>query len=205
MTACNAAQKRSAFTLVEILVAMAVFGLFTGALMTTWSALETTAANTAAYAQRQNDQLRVIDYLRRDIRRASGLEIYDGATLVTGTAFGTELRLTLPDYYDDAREDDNAIGTKTAITPTLTSGVVTYGTPMVVRYYITNGAVIRDEDGTPRTLGDSAGAFVLSFSREASGLVRCRVVFDQRMRSGVNRTLRRQIDTLCNQRSQLQL
>ena len=205
MTAPDSVQKRAAFTFVEILVAMAVFGIFTGALLATWSTLNTTAANTVAYAQRQNDQLRVVDYVRRDIRRASSIAIYDGATLVTGTAFGTELRLTIPDYYDDAREDDNAIGTRTPITPTLAGSTVTYGTPLDVRYYITNGAVIRDEAGTLRTLGDAAGAFVLSFCRETSGLVRCRVVFDQRMRSGGNRTLRRQIDTLCNQRSQLQL
>jgi prepilin-type N-terminal cleavage/methylation domain-containing protein len=194
---------KSAFTLIEILVAAGVFGLFAAAMLTTWGALQTSAMNTTSYAQRQNDQMRVCDYLKRDIRRASNLEIYNSATLVTGTAFGSELRLTIPDYYADAREDDNAIGANVPITPALSSGDVTYGSAMTVRFYVSNGAVIRDESGTARTLADSAGAFTLSFSRETSGLVRCRVLFDQRMRSGGNRTLRRQVDVLCGQRSQL--
>lgn len=205
MTACNYSREKSAFTLPEMLAAMGVFILFAGTLLTTWTALQTTAVNTSAYAQRQNDEMRIVDYVRRDIRRASNVEIYNGATLVTGTAFGTELRLTIPDYYADSREEDNAIGTTTVNAPAVVSGVVSYGANLTVRYYVSNGAAIRDEAGTLRTLGDSRGAFVLSFSREASGLIRSRVLFDQRMRSGTTRTLRRQVDTLCIQRAQLQL
>src|SRR5437762_7444725 len=98
---------------------MAVFCIFAAALLATWVALGTSAMNTTSYAQRQNDQMRVFDYLKRDIRRASNIDIYNGATLVTDTSFGTELRLTIPDYYADSREDDNASGANTPNTPTL--------------------------------------------------------------------------------------
>lgn len=196
---------KSAFTLTEVLVAMGVFGMFATALLTTWSALQTAAINTTAYAQRQSDQMRVCDYLKRDIRRASNIAVYNGLTLVTGTAFGSELRLTFPDYYADAREDDNAIGASTPSTPALATGNVTYGSTLTVRYYVLNGAIVRNESGTSRTLADAAGAFTVSFSKETSGLIRSRVLFNQRMRSGTNRTLRRQVDLLCGQRSQLQL
>jgi prepilin-type N-terminal cleavage/methylation domain-containing protein len=205
VTSNRSCQKRSAFTLVEILVAMAVFGIFAAALLTTWTALQSSAVNTTAYAQRQNDQARIFDYIKRDVRRASNVEIYNGATLITATGtFGTELRLTIPDYYSDTREEDNAVGTRTPNTPTLASGKVTYGSTVTVRYYVTNGAVVRNEGGTPRTIADAAGSFTLSFCREASGEFRSRVYFDQRMRSGTNRRLRRQVDVLCTQRSQLQ-
>ena len=196
---------KSGLTLIEVLVAMGVFGMFATALMTTWTALQTSAMNTTAYAQRQSDQMRVCDYLKRDIRRASNVAIYNGATLVAGTAFGSELRLTIPDYYADSREEDNAVGSSTPNTPAVTSGNVTYSSTLTVRYFVLNGAIVRNESGTSRTLADSAGAFTLSFRTETSGLIRSRVIFDQRMRSGTNRTLRRQVDLLCGQRSQLQL
>ena len=196
---------KSGLTLIEVLVAMGVFGMFATALMTTWTALQTSAMNTTAYAQRQSDQMRVCDYLKRDIRRASNVAIYNGATLVAGTAFGSELRLTIPDYYADSREEDNAIGSRTPNTPTVTSGNVSYSGTLTVRYYVLGGAIVRNESGTSRTLADSAGAFTLSFRTDTSGLIRSRVIFDQRMRSGTNRTLRRQVDLLCGQRSELQL
>ena len=196
---------KSGLTLIEVLVAMGVFGMFATALMTTWTALQTSAMNTTAYAQRQSDQMRVCDYLKRDIRRASNVAIYNGATLVAGTAFGSELRLTIPDYYADSREEDNAIGSSTPNTPVVTSGNVSYSGTLTVRYYVLSGAIVRNEAGTSRTLADSAGGFTLSFRTETSGLIRSRVIFDQRMRSGTNRTLRRQVELLCGQRSQLQL
>ena len=202
----NSRRTGAAFTLVEILVAMAVFGLFMGGLLTTWNSLGTTALNTTAYARRQNDQMRVLDYLKRDIRRSTKVELYDGATLVTATAtFAPELRLTIPDYYSDSRDEDNAIGTKMANTPVMASGTVAYGTALTVRYFAQNGSIVRNEAGSSRTVADAAGAFVPSFMRETSGAIRCRVLFDQPMRSGNGRKLRRQVDTLFVPRSEFQL
>ena len=206
MTARNARRRRAAFTLVEILVAMGVFGLFMGGLLAVWNSVAVTALNTTAYAQRQNDQMRVLDYLKRDIRRATKVELYNGATLVTGTStFAPELRFTIPDYYSDSREEDNAIGTRTANTPALASGAVAYGTALTVRYYTLNGAGVRNEAGTLRTVASATGAFTFSFKRETSGAIRSRIFFDQPMRSGASRTLRRQIETLCVPRFELQL
>lgn len=205
MTCLNSTPKRAGFTLVEVLAGTALFGLFTAGLLTTWTALQTTAMNVTTYAKRQSDQMRVLDYLKRDIRRASDAAIYNGTTLVTGTAAGGELQLTIPDYYADAREEDNAIGTKIPNTPALTGGIVCYGTAMTVRYYVSNGAIIRNEAGAARTAADAAGAFTVSFRRETSGDIRCQVFFDQPVRGAGDRKLRRQVETLCGQRSQLQL
>lgn len=200
----NANQRRTAFTLVEILVTTGVFGLFAVGLFAVWSGLGFTALNTNTFAQRQNDQMRVLDYLKRDIRRATTVQLYNGAVLVTDTTtFASELRLTIPDYYADSREDDNAIGTKLPNTPVSTGGMVNYGTPLTIRYYALNGAGIRNEAGILRTVANAAGAFAFSFKRETSGAILSRVFFDQPMRGGSNRTLRRQVDTLCVPRAAL--
>ena len=201
----NATKQHAGFTLVEMIVAMGVFSLFMAGLMASWTAVQTTAVNAFAYAQRQNDQMRVVDYLKRDIRRATKVEIYNGATLITDTTpFGTELRLTIPDYYTDPREEDNAVGTKTATVPTLSGTTVCYGTALSVRYYVLTGAAIRNESGTLRTIGAATGAFALSFKNETDSSIRCRVAYDQRMQGGATRTLRRQLDVLGYQRTLLQ-
>lgn len=206
MTARSHSRKPAAFTLVEMLLAVAVFGIFMAGILRVWTSLSYTALNTAAYAARQNDQMRVLDYVKRDVRRATAVEIYNGGALVNGTtASGTELRLTIPDYYADTREEDNAIGTKTTNAPTVTAGAVSYGSPLTVGYSVIGGAVIRNEAGRARTVASSAGGFALSFKRESSGAIRCQVTFNQAMRGGTIRTLRRQVETICVPRFEFQL
>jgi prepilin-type N-terminal cleavage/methylation domain-containing protein len=202
----SANRRRAAFTLVELLIGLAVFGLFMTGLLATWLVLTSSGLNATAYAARQNDQMRVFDYLKRDIRRATVIEIYNGGTLVTDTTtFGNELRLTIPDYYSDTREEDDVYGPKTTVAPTVTAGAVSYGTNLTVRYYATGGAVIRDESGTLRTVAGAAGAFAPSFKNETSGAIRCRLLFDQAMRGGSVRTLHRQVETVFVPRFVLQL
>ena len=202
---CKTHDGRAGFTLVEILIAAGVFSIFSAALLLSWTALQTSAMNTTSYAQRQNDEMRVFDYLKRDIRRATTVEIYEGATLIAGSSSGSKLKLTIPDYYADSREEDNAGGANTPNTPTLSGTTVSYGAALTVEYTVSNGAVVRTEGGVSRTIADASGNFTVSFTKEASGGIRSRVLFDQRMRSASNRTLRRQIDVLCGQRAQLQL
>lgn len=204
MSCRKSSGRLAAFTIFEVLVATGVFGFFAAGLMMTWTVLQTNAANAATYSRRQCDQLRAADYLRRDIRRAAVVEIYDGATLVTGAASGTELRVTVPDYYADTREEDHAIGSRTSHAPTLAGTTVSYGGTIVVRYYVLGGAIVRQEAGASRTIADAAGAFVLSFRREASGDVRSQVFYNQPMRGSGGRVQRRQVDILSRPRTDLQ-
>ena len=187
----------------ETLIAMAVFSFVAAALFTTWNAIGTATLNTTTYSGRQNDQMRVFDYLKRDIRRATSITITESGIPVTGNNFGTVLQLTIPDYYTDSREEDNAIGLRVASTPTLSGGNVAYGGNLTVRYYTLDGAVIRSESGVLRTVADASGSFSISFSNDASELIRCRLLFNQPLRGSGGRTLRRQVDILCGQRSQL--
>lgn len=186
------------------MVAIAVFTLFAGAAIRTWTTLETSALTVKVYAQRQNDQMRALDYVKRDIRRASNIDIYQGATLVTtvGTV-GNELRVTLPIYYTDSRLEDDAMGASVANVPTLAGANVNYGATMIVRYYVLNGAVIRNEAGTAVTIGDAPGAFSLGFAKQASGEILSSVTFNQPVSCWNNRLLTRSVSILSGQRTQL--
>ena len=197
---------RKGFSLAELLIAVGVLAAFMTALLTTWSSVGYSALNTTTYARRQNDQMRILDYLKRDIRRATKVELYNGPILVTAANVpATELKLTIPDYYTDSREDDDAFGVNTANSPTISGNSVAYGTPLKVNYLTVGGAGIRQEQGVSRNVADAAGVFAFSFKRETDGAIRCQVTFDQPMRaSGASRVLHRQVETLCLPRVELQ-
>lgn len=197
MTGSSSAPRASAFTLVELLVVMGAFGIFAMGVMAVWSSLSISAVNTTSFSQLQNDQMRVLDYLKRDIHRATKVELLNGATVVTSAnTFAPELRLTIPDYYADAREEDDTGGTRAANNPALAGDTVTYGTPLTVRFYSLDGAAVRREGDVSRELADASGAFELSFQRETSGAIRARVVFQQPTRGFANRAVRRMVETL---------
>ena len=176
------------------------------ALLTTWSSVGYSALNTTTYARRQNDQMRLLDYLKRDIRRATKVELYNGTTLVTApNVAASELKLTIADYYSDTREDDDAIGTNAANAPTISGNTVTYGAPLVVQYLTVGGAGVRQEQGVSRHVADAAGVFAFSFKRDTNGAIRCQITFDQPLRtSGPSRVLHRQVETVCLPRTELQ-
>ena len=178
---------------------MAVFGVFSSVLVTSWTALQTQAMNTTSYSIRQNEQMRVMDYLKRDIRRASAIEIRNNGVAVIGANnYGSLLQLTLPRYYSDTREEDDSHGTRVANSPTFASGIVGYGSAVTVQYYALNGAIIRTEAGTARTVAESAGNNTVSFCVDSTGLIRTQLIYDQRLRSGTSRTLRRQVNFLAD-------
>ncbi len=206
MIAPDSNRKTAAFSLAEVLLAAGILGAFLTALLTTWSSVGYSALNTNTYARRQNDQMRILDYLKRDIRRATKIELYNGATLATATnVAASQLKLTIADYYADAREDDDALGVNATNSPTISGNSVAYGTPLIVNYLTVGGAGVRQEQGVSRHVADAAGAFAFSFKRETNGAIRCQVTFDQPLRtSGPNRILHRQVETLCLPRVELQ-
>jgi hypothetical protein len=197
--------RQGGFTFVEFLAAAGAFGFIMTALLLTWSALATSAMNTLSYCQSENDQLRCFDYLRRDIRRATSVAIYNGATQVTGANnWGTTLQLTIPKYYSDSNPEDDATAGRTTIAPTLDSnGAVKYDTPLTVQYYVSGGVIIHNENGTTRTVSDAASIDSLNFCVDASGLIHCQISYTQVMRSGTSRTLKRQVEIVCGQHTTL--
>jgi hypothetical protein len=83
-------RRLAGYTLIEMLMAAAVRGIVLAVLVAGSVALQRSFAATLDYATGQNDQMRIMDYLAVDLRRALTITP-DGANGVT---------LTLPDYYN---------------------------------------------------------------------------------------------------------
>src|SRR5215472_4977060 len=111
----NARNNRYAFTLVELMVAVACGSLMLGAVLTAGVALQRSFAAVEGYSIAEGDQLRVLDYIAMDCRRA-----------LTASVANNTLTLTVPVYYDS---------NSNPTTPSLTNGAVSYGTGTVIITY----------------------------------------------------------------------
>src|SRR5215467_1275785 len=116
----NARNNRLGFTLVEMMVAVAAGSLMLGAVLTAGVALQRSFAAVEGYSIAEGDQLRVLDYIAMDCRRA-----------LSAAVANNTLTLTAPVYYDS-----NSAPT----TPTLTNGAVSYGVGTVTITYFKNGS-----------------------------------------------------------------
>lgn len=94
--------------------------------------LQRSFAAMQSYSQIEGDQLRVLDYIAMDSRRATNanvgtVTVSNGVTNITES----QLVLTVPAYYSAM---DN---TATPNAPTISSGAITYGSGSVtIKYYI---------------------------------------------------------------------
>ena len=148
------ARRGAAFTLIELMVGMAIGSVVLAGLGVTMVSLQRSfeAANYQMTAQ--NDQLRVLDYVSRDARTATTLAVSDG---------GGTLSLTLPS--GDTGTLNLALG------PTLTSLLGTSGNStgtQKVAYYVQGGAFIRECNGVQTDLADTVDG--VTFSRDGSFL-----------------------------------
>jgi Tfp pilus assembly protein PilW len=124
------------FTLVEMMMALSSGAIVLAAVVVASVALQRSFAAVETYSITEGDQLRVLDYIAMDCRRA-----------LSASVASNTLTLTLPVYY-------NAGSSYTPYTPTLTSGKLTYGSGSVTITYAQSGSnfnrtvVIKDAGGT---------------------------------------------------------
>jgi type II secretory pathway component PulJ len=164
-----------AFTLMELMIAGGVGTCILAGLMTGAMALQRGYSAAHYQLQCQEDQLRVIDFITQDLRRA---------TSVTISNQNRRLILTLPDQLDKA--------TSLLRTPVIEKGVVRYvapstaGTPppapATVAYYISGTAFVRQVDGKERVISTNPtgleGFFVYNDTPDVSPpLVRFTISF----------------------------
>lgn len=113
---------RRGFTLVEMLMALSSGSIILAAVIVASLALQRSFTSLETYSITEGDQLRVLDYIAMDCRRA-----------LTVTVTGNSLKLTLPVYYNSAAGNaPNA--------PTLTTGTLTYGSGSVTVTYSQSGS-----------------------------------------------------------------
>ena len=142
------------FTLAEMLVALGVASVVFAAIITASVALYRSFNAVDAYFSTQMQQIRIMDYLNRDVKRA---------TVVTTSANLQSIKVTIPNYLikaGDAEAVANAslIGMprNPTVTVTATGPQVNYGTGSTdVEYSVSNNSILRTENGQVTTIASS--------------------------------------------------
>ena len=138
------------FTLVEMLVSVSCGGLILAAVFAAGVSLQKSYAAMESYSMAEANQLRVLDYIAMDCRRANS------ATVNTATVNGVsepQLVITVPPFYSSSTSSS-----ATGNSPTISSGSASYGTDVVTITY--------EQQGTSFTrevkVTDSTGSTVRS-------------------------------------------
>jgi Tfp pilus assembly protein PilW len=162
-------RSRRGFTLVEMMMALGSGSVILAAVVIASLALQRSFAAVETYSVTEGDQLRVLDYIALDCRRA-----------LTASVASNTLTLTLPVYYDAS---NNYI----PVTPTLNSSVLSYGSGSVTVTYSQSGSnfnrqvVVKDSGGTTTSTKTTAIATnVASFTVTAIDLtssLSCSIMF----------------------------
>ncbi len=163
----------AAATLTELIVTMAVSSILAAALLTGAAYARKSFQASEYYVSSQTQQLRLLDYMALDLRRA-----------LTVNATATTLSLTIPDYYDAAGKPRM---------PTVARGEATYGDatdPVPVRYYKQGNSIYREIDGDASAIATDAATLV--FTPVDNGqVVEVKVTFTPKYRwSGAPASLR---------------
>lgn len=159
-------RRRSGFTIAELMVGMAIGSIVLAGVALTSTSLQRSfeAANYQMTAQ--NDQLRIFDYLSRDLHMASAVSILEG---------DGKLSLTVP-------TSDSALLTLNLgpLLNALPVGGTVGATTQMVSYYVEGGQFIREAAGVQTDLADTVAE--VKFSRPGM-FVTTSVVFTPRFSS----------------------
>jgi len=155
----NHSLKRFAFTLPEMSLALATASVIMGATLTSSTSLQKSFNALDNYFGTHMQQIRIVDYLSRDVKR--GLIVTTSADLQTVT-------VTVPNYIIQAGDPEaiaNPALVGTPRTPTMVytpSGwQVNYGNATSTVVYSINGeSILRTENGTVTTIASSTDQLV---------------------------------------------
>lgn len=139
--------RRSTFrgtALAEMLVASAVTSVLAAAMLTGISTLQRSFRAANHHAKSQVEQTRLLNYIARDLRRATTVN-------VDTFAGGERLTLTIPDYYDNDNKPRD---------PKIKNDAIEYGDPtlavpdpVTIRFYKSGSTVFRSVKRIQRTGG----------------------------------------------------
>jgi len=150
---------QSGFTLAEIMMAMAIAVVIFAAIITASLAMQKSFNAVDHFFATHVQQVRIIDYLNRDVKRA---------LIVTTSANQQTVTLTIPKYIiqsGDAEAVSNPSLAGAMRSPTLstTTSLVNYGTTTSTVVYSINGAsILRTENGVVTTVASSTDQLVPS-------------------------------------------
>ena len=152
-------RKKCGFTLTELMIATGTGGVVLAAIMASSIALQKTLNAIDNYFATQMQQIRIIDYLNRDVKR--GLAVTTSVDLQSVT-------ITLPSYLIQAGDPEaiaNPSLVGTAPTPTISntsSGPqVNYGaSTSTIIYSISGMSILRTENGSVTMVASSTDQLV---------------------------------------------
>lgn len=155
----NVLRNRLAFSLTEVMVTLSISSVALGAILTSSTSLQKSFNAIDTYFATHMQQIRIVDYLSRDVKR--GLVVTTSADLQTVT-------IAVPNYIIQAG-DPEAVANPALIgtprTPTVAytpSGMqVNYGaTTSNVVYSINGTSILRTENGAITTIASSTDQLV---------------------------------------------
>ena len=150
---------QSGFTLAEIMMAMAIAVVIFAAIITASLAMQKTFNAVDNYFATHIQQVRIIDYLNRDVKRA---------LICTVSADQQTVTLTIPKYIIQSGDAEaiinpSLVGAMRSPTLSTTTSLVNYGTTTSTVVYSINGAsILRTEDGAVTTIASSTDQLVPS-------------------------------------------
>jgi type II secretory pathway pseudopilin PulG len=138
-------KRGQAFTLVEMMIAMATASLILAATIAASVSLQRSFSAVDNYFGAHMQQIRIVDYLARDVKRALN---------VTASPDGKTITINLPRYIIQPGDTDanyTNIGTSRRPTYSKTTDQINYGpaptsNPTGVKYEIIGSSIVRSED-----------------------------------------------------------
>ena len=150
---------QSGFTLAEIMMAMAIAVVIFAAIITASIAMQKSFNAVDHFFATHVQQVRIIDYLNRDVKRA---------LIVTTSANQQTVTLTIPKYIiqsgdAEAVSNPSLVGAMRSPTLSTTTSLVNYGTTTSTVVYSINGAsILRTQDAAVTTIASSTDQLVPS-------------------------------------------
>jgi prepilin-type N-terminal cleavage/methylation domain-containing protein len=150
---------QSGFTLAEIMMAMAIAVVIFAAIITASLAMQKSFNAVDHFFATHIQQVRIIDYLNRDVKRA---------LIATTSVDHQTVTLTIPKYIiqsgdAEAVSNPSLVGAMRSPTLSTTTSQVNYGTTTSTVVYSINGAsILRTEDGVVTTVASSTDQLVPS-------------------------------------------
>jgi len=144
-----------AFTLVEMMIAIAIAFTIFGVSLTSSIALQKSFNSVDNYFATHLQQIRIVDYLARDVKRGFS---------VTSSLDKQTVTVKIPRYIIQAADSDatpSTIGTPRMPTLAISNGDynINYGTTTnqitTVEYQVNGSAILRTEDGVVTTIASS--------------------------------------------------
>jgi prepilin-type N-terminal cleavage/methylation domain-containing protein len=160
MSRLGVRQVESGFTLAELLIAMAIASAILGVIFTSAIALQKSFTAVDNYFGAHMQQIRIVDYLARDVRR--GLS-------VTSSTDKRTVTIKIPKYIIQAGDSDATvlnIGTPRSPSLAIANGDynINYGTPTstvtTVVYSVNASSILRTEDGELTTIASSTDSLI---------------------------------------------